>query len=61
VVSDLTGVGPDRRGQHLRPTRRRAALLADLAATHTYHWDGAEFDAGTRVATPLPSTAPGDG
>ncbi|HEY3603228.1 MAG TPA: hypothetical protein VGL04_01055 [Sporichthyaceae bacterium] len=61
VVSELTGIGPTAVVTTFAYSPDAPRCCPDLAATHTYHWDGAEFDAGTRVATPLPSTAPGDG
>jgi hypothetical protein len=61
VVSDLTGIGPTAVITTFAFSPGAPRCCPDLQATHTYHWDGAEFDAGTRTATPLPSTAPGDG
>jgi hypothetical protein len=61
VVSDLTGIGPTAVVTTFAFSPGAPRCCPDLQATHTYHWNGTEFDAGTRTATPLPSTAPGDG
>ena len=61
VVSDLSGTGPTAVVTTFAYSPDAARCCPDLQATHTYHWTGTAFDAGTRIATPLPSTAPGDG
>lgn len=61
VVSDLSGSGPTAVVTTFAYSSDAARCCPDLQATHTYHWTGTAFDAGTRTATPLPSTAPGDG
>jgi hypothetical protein len=61
VVSDLSGSGPTAVVTSFAYSPDAARCCPDLQATHTYHWNGTTFDAGTRTATPLPSTAPGDG
>jgi hypothetical protein len=61
VVSDLSGSGSTAVITAFAYSPDAARCCPDLQATHTYHWTGAAFDAGTRRATPLPTAAPGDG
>jgi hypothetical protein len=61
VVSDLSGSGSTAVVTAFAYSPDAARCCPDVQATHTYHWTGTTFDAGTRTATPLPSTRPGDG
>ena len=60
VVTEVSGQGPEAvvSGFAFSPTAPRCC--PDLQVEHRYRWTGAAFDAGTRVATPLPSAQPGD-
>jgi hypothetical protein len=60
VVTEVSGQGPEAvvKGFAFSPAAPRCC--PDLDVTHRYRWTGTAFDAGTRVATPLPTTAPGD-
>jgi hypothetical protein len=61
VVSDLDGAGSQAIVTTFAfgPTAPRCC--PDLQVVHRYEWNGTAFDAGTGVATPLPSAGPDDG
>jgi hypothetical protein len=60
VVSDLSGQGAEAVVTTFAFGPRAPRCCPDLQAVHRYHWDGTAFDAGIRVATPLPTATPGD-
>lgn len=60
VVTEVSGQGSEAvvSGFAFSPSAPRCC--PDLEVTRRYRWTGQVFDAGTRVATPLPSAEPSD-
>lgn len=60
VVTEVNGQGPEAVVKGFAFSSSAPRCCPDLEVVHRYRWTGTAFDAGTRVATPLPTTAPGD-
>jgi hypothetical protein len=60
VVSDLSGDGGEAVVTAFAFGPDAPRCCPDLQAVHRYEWTGTRFDAGTRVATPLPTATAND-